>query len=350
MKLIYDYIEQYGKEQLKNEDYSFFYKDSIELDPNNFIYLNLETSQNDSIFDNISDVIWRIKGYDDSDNLPPNSFLRKYVVTEEQKVKMFNDICKEFNDPDSEQYKEYKDKLGLDTLVGKIGPLYHYPRVLYRHTPGNVFNSACPPSRDKYNKIVAELENDENFKKLDNEDDKKKYIKNIIDGYNNTILDQLNQIFFSMQNNFFLSEAYRFVLYMNDPTYIHLPIGKNETKHAVNIFSHLNPFPLLLDTVQFLFINDKVSVKLNFNDFDVGNMFDVLYGIVLLLLASQVSNVPIGKVYINSPLYHVKRKYFEYFKNFNSNQLDSYKISLKVDSEFNDFSDLKEKNLIVEKL
>lgn len=350
MKLIYDYIDQFGNKQFKDEKYVFYYGNSVELDINNFVYVNLETGESNSILANIADVIWRLKGYDDSSQLSENSFLRKYLVTEEQKTILFNDICKDFNDENSEQYKEYKESLGLDTLVNKIGPLYQYPRTVFRNTPANVYNSACPLSRDKFKALSDELEKDENYMKLDNEEDKKKYTKDIINAYNNSFLDQINQVFFSLQNNFFLTESYRYVIHMNHPTYTHLPIGKNELKHVTNVFSHLNPFPLLLDTIQFLFIEDKISIRLNFCDFDLGNMFDVLYGITLLLIASHISKLPVGKVYISSPLYHIKKHHFDYFKTFKSDQLPTYKMSLKLDSDFEDFTDLKEKNIIVEKV
>lgn len=331
-------IDLYGNLCLMEDksNLTFFINGNLILDPNECFYINLD-SNTTSFKDNIEEVLWRINGRDDIHTLPDNSFLRKYAINEESKIELLNKINKEFNNKDSEVYKEFKDELDLDNLVGKISPLYSYTRAIARTKTASVFYHSLPLPYDKEINLLSHLEQDKEFLEK-NDTEKKELINRIIQNNNGLFHDQLGTIFFSLQNKIFMDNPGQYVLYCIDPT-IRSLITDSELQYARNIFNNSHPFLQTLDSIQFIPVNNRINIKMNFNNFYLFNMFDVFYGLVLLLLANHVyGSKELGKIYISSSLYTVRDSDVEYYKSFDINKIDKYKASFNPGESFKDFS------------
>jgi hypothetical protein len=305
------------------------------ISPDDFFYINI----NDNTFnpqDNLPEVLWRITGRDEIDTLPEKSFIRKYAVTKESMTALFNVINKDFNNPESDMYKEYKDVLGLDKLVNRLDPLYSYTRTAPRIKNSNVFYHNTPLADDKLTRLINMFNSDDNYKTL-SEEEKKKKLEEIIGQNNDMFHDQLNIIFFALQNRLMMDFGF-FTLYCVDPLTRPL-ITKSENYYTRNIFNNTSPFSSKLETIQFLIVNDVLNIKMNFNVFDVFDMFDLYYGLILLLIGTHVlGSKSLGKIYVSSPLYQIDEDYIHKFKSLDLSSIPHYKISFRPDNDFKDFS------------
>jgi hypothetical protein len=341
---LYKHIETI-KDSIKDESVKLTLNGVLTLDPRDMFYINLETPTFD-ITDNIEEVLWRINGSDNIETLPQNSFIRKYAITEKTKYDLLDKINKDLNNPESEIYKKAAGELGLETLVGKVSPLYGYTRNIPRTRTSSMFYHNLPLAYDKEEKLYSALSNDESYIHLD-EKEKQEYANKIIHENNDLFHDQLATIFFALQNKILLDNMSQLVLHCVDPTTRAL-ITDGEILYTRNIFNNSNPFPLCLDSLQFVIINDKVNIKMNFNSFDLFNLFDVAYGMVLLLIADHVLGInnP-GVLYISSPIYHIKKEYLDFARTFKIDNLNRFKINFKPGPSFKDFSTTKPHQYIV---
>ncbi len=347
---LYNYVYNMDQNLFDNDIFRFCFPGIIEVNPERFFYINLDNPKTpnykDDLTANLHDVVWRLLGSDDASLLDENSFLRQYIPTEEQKNEFLKLIDPNLLDPTSDAYKEYNGELKLNELTKTIFPLYNYPRYASRMTTLNFFDNICPMSKDKQIQLLEKLKNDPKYNDL-NEEGKKKYFEQISVGIRHASIDQIEQLFFSLKNKYFLDYSHRYVVNLTDPGSKFLPTGKEHSSVA-NIFSQKNPFPMDLDSFQLLFVDNKVSIRLNFNNFDMGNMFDLLYGIVILQLASKISELEIGTVYIYSSYFHINARHYDFFKSVDPKTFLYYNLSLKTDSAFEDFSDLKPHHLLVD--
>lgn len=333
---IYRHMETFQERDSLSETHTFSMNGNLIVDPNCAFYINLETPTTD-FSENIEEVLWRIQATDNIDALPENSFIRKYAVTAESKHALFDTINKDLNNPESEIYQKHAAELGLDSFVGKISPLYIYTRVIPRIRASSVFYHNLPLSYDKESRLLRELESNEDFKKMDDKG-REEYISNIIHKNNDLFHDQLSAIFFALQNKIFIDNPAQYVLHCVDPTARSL-INSGDLLYTRNIFNNSYPFSQNLDSIQFLILNNRLNLKLNFNNFDVFNLFDVYYAMILLLIGDHVlgTHEP-GLMYISSPLYTIKKEHLDFYKTMKVDDFDRYKVSFHPGPTFKDFS------------
>lgn len=333
---LYNHIHKNIVIDENNNHNLMFVNGNMVVDPNDFFYMHMD-SDTFNPQNHLSEVLWRISGRDDVSTLSKTSFIQRYAVTEESKTDLFNKINKDFNDINSDLYKEYNEALGLDKLVGRLDPLYMYTRTAPRVKNSNVFYHNLPLADDKLTQLLNMISKDQDFIKL-SEEDRNKKISDIIGQNNDMFHDQLNAIFFALQNKISIDNYGFYTLYCVDPLTRPL-ITESDNYYARNIFNNTNPFPPRLETIQFVIMNDTLNLKMNFNSFDVFDTFDLYYGLVLLLIGSHVLGTnKIGKIYLSSPFYYTSKKYLDKFKSQSLESIPHYKALFKPDSDFKDFS------------
>lgn len=320
---------------------------TLVIDPFNFNYINFDS--NDIKVD-ISDAVYRLSLYD---NLSPNSSLNKYKMTQDLIDNFVRSIS---GNDESKKVLEELEKLGLNDLIGKVSPIYDY----YRKTISTSSYSTIDKQRDIPNDLVSlialQILNDKEYKEKNLSDDESNtYIDKIIENYRTMFTDQLSIFFYNLKNRLIYDLPHLNTLYLIDPSKLYYPFGTSkEVSIFLNLLNNRYPFPLDLNSVQFIYENDTINLQLNFNDFNVGNMSDVLFGIVLLLIASHESGdtvdnrIKVGQVYINTPYLTIKPEHYDLLAVNDISILPQYSLKLKVDSTYKDFSTIATKHLILE--
>lgn len=320
---------------------------NLTIDPLNFTYINFDSND---IKTDIADAVYRLSLFD---NLSPNSYLNKYKMTKEL-IDTF--VASIGGNDQSKTVLEELEKLGLNDLVGKVSPIYDY----YRKTISTSSYSTIDKQRDIPNDLVSlialQILNDKEYKEKNlSEEDSNKYIDKIIENYRTMFTDQLSIFFYNLKNRLIYDLPHLNNLYLVDPSKLYYPFGTSkEVSIFLNLLNNRYPFPLDLNSVQFIYENDTINIQLNFNDFNVGNMSDVLFGIVLLLLASHESGdsvdnrIKVGQVYINTPYLTIQPDHYDLLEANDPLMLPQYSLKLKVDSTYKDFSTLSSKHIILD--
>ena len=351
--ILYKDMSNTSKSFNNNDDiFIFTVEDNLKIDLNNFFYINTDDNNEDVLKSNIKDALWRLISKDNVSALPKDSFLNKYKCTKESKQKLIDSIAKIQNiQKDSKQYQDLIDTLKTNEEEF-IYPLYNYPRNTLVKSKLNTtkFMSGLPV--DSMSLVLKDANNNDDYKKLTEEKEKIEFLnKNYIYPYKGTILDQYHEVLFYLKQNLTLLNPYMNVIRFIDPSCVHFPIRTDlDLVPTYNLINGNNPFPLLLETVQFIHINNKLSLVMNFNSFNIGNLFDVLFGMVLLLIASHESQVEIDKIIINSPYYYVAKTDYEYFRQFDLTSQKRFKISFKPGTKYMDFTTAEPYMFVVEKV
>lgn len=322
---------------------------SMTIDPDKFVYNNYYQKDTDghSVKTDISTVIWRIHGTDNSETLPINSFLHRCIPTNQEVLEFYKDINPDFNDQTSEGYNMYKKYLGLDTLAGRITPLYNMTRASPLLGKPNVFKTSIPLAHDRQEMILNQAMNDESSPK-ENPEEFKEFIYKMSNQYSSINYDQLNYLFFYITNGY-LSPQTGTIL-CTYPTLDPVATGRDKRTIISNLFAANYPVYQPLRSMQFFLKNKVIHLKMDMDFFDLGNMFDALYGIVLLSMAAHYGKYERGLVHISSNYYRVASEHFSFFKDKNNTyeKLEKNSISVTINNHSSDFSDLKEINIDIE--
>ena len=341
LDFVYNSLSNYKDNFNKDNDiFMFTLPESITISLDNFIYMNRDDNRENVLKENIKDALWRLISKDDISKLSNDSFLRKYACTKESKEKLIDKIAALQNiSKDSDKYKELVNTFNTSEDEF-IYPLYNYPRNTLVKSKLTAIKTMSGLPADAMSLAINDAENNDDYKKLSDDKEKVSFIeKNYIHPYKSTILDQYHEVLFYIKQNLTLATPYMNVIRCIDPSTVHFPINTDKALiPTYNLINGNNPFPLLLETMQFIHVNDKLSLVLNFNSFNIGNLFDVLFSMVLLLIASHESKIDIDKIIINSPYYFIAKNDYEYFSNLNADSLPRYKLSFNPSSQYVDFT------------
>ncbi len=349
LSIILKYIDSIISDQPTDHHLSLQFHDfSTTVDPKSFVYNNYDQINSDghSIRDDLSSLIWRIHGTDDGSSLPKESFLNKYIPTLLDVTHLYNNINPNFKDQHSEDYKKYKDYLGLDTLEGRISPLYGLTRSLPIVGKPSVFSSSIPLASDRQSVMLEKAMNDDSVSK-DDEVQFKEYLNKMAAQYNSIQLDQLNNLFFFITNGY-LEEKTGYML-CSYPTLQPISAGRDKNTIVANLFASNYPVYQPLRSIQFFIKKNSLHLKMTFDFFNCGNMFDILYGITLLSLAVHYGKYEMGLVHIDTPYYIVYQEHFPMFIHKKNNYDNLVKNSLMIipKDDLTDFSSLTTSHLKV---
>lgn len=306
---------------------------AIEIDPERFPYINLHNSP---IEVDLEDCIWRIHGKDDSYTLHPKSWLHKYRLTESDKAKIMKYLS---FDTDMSVHLE------IDNFVGRVNPLYGYSRFSPKISVPSMSDDNLPIASDRMTVMMSTIAKDPRYTELPNDEEKEMFIKQIVNGYKYGVTDQLNMAFNILQTGQHSFRPYDMFVTLIEPSIQTF----GDMDHAKNMLLKRNPFPLGLTSFQFTVTSEtKINLNLNFRFLDVSNLFDLLYGVMLLTLASKVSNLPKGKICINTPMLNLNPDLNEAIAFFDS-EIPYYSLSM-TDRDINDFSDISIQDFVLEKV
>lgn len=338
-----------GSQKAENDLSLQFSEFSMTIDPASFVYNNCYQKDTDghSVKTDLASVIWRIHGTDNPETLPENSFLRLYIPTVGEVADLYKEINPNFNNESSEDYAKYKDYLGLDTLAGRLSPLYNITRAAPMLGKPNVFRSSIPLAHDRQEMILNQVMNDETAPK-DDEEKLKEFIYKMSNQYASMNFDQLNYLFFYIVNGY-LSDQTGSVLCAY-PSLDPLAVSRDKKTIVQNLFASNYPVYQPLRSMKFFLKNKVINLKMDMDFFDLGNMFDALYGIVLLSLAAHYGKYERGLVHIATPYYRLPVEHFSFFqdKKNNYDNLEKNSLSLIIPNPTNDFSDLKVNDIEIE--
>lgn len=306
---------------------------TIKIDPERFPYINLHNSPVEA---DIEDCIWRIHGKDDPNALHPKSWLHKYRATELDKLEIMKHVS---FDTDMNLHLE------IDNFVGRINPLYGYSRFSPKISVPSMSDDNLPIASDKMSIIMEMISKDPRYSDLSNDEDKEKFIKNIVNGHKFGVMDQLNLVFNILQTGHYIFRPEDMFVTLIEPSIQSF----TDMDHAKNMLLKRNPFALGLSSFQFIITTSaKINMIMNFRFLDVSNLFDLLYGVMLLTLASKVSNLPRGNIFINTSMLNLNPDLNEAIVFFDS-EIPHYNLSM-TDREINDFSDISVQDFVLEKI
>lgn len=306
---------------------------TLEIDPEKFPYINLHNSPIEA---DIEDCIWRIHGKDDANALHARSWLQKYRATELDKMEIMKHVNFDTN---------MNSHLEIDNFVGRINPLYGYSRFSPKISVPSMSDDNLPIASDKMGIIMEMISKDPRYLDLPNDEEKEKFIKNIVNGHKFGVMDQLNSVFNIMQTGHYIFRPEDMFVTLIEPSIQSFC----DMDHAKNMLLKRNPFALGLSSFQFIITaSAKINMIMNFRFLDVSNLFDLLYGVMLLTLASKVSNLSKGRIYITTPMLSLNPDLNEAITFFDG-KIPYYNLSM-TDREINDFSDININDFVLEKI
>lgn len=218
--------------------------------------------------------------------------LTKYVVNDEDYITFSKDLT-----------GEYLENINKEDYVVTVG--YHngqHYRMVMRTSPLTFYDLNVPLAKDYISKLANNLRYDDNYKKINNEDEKKQYLSNIEMKAREAFIDPLTEIVHCLNKGF------------NTPMVISLYDISTKTLPGSlkGTMAFIGRSECIYNITQVEFINLDDVLHLNFNmlEMDLNNNLthDILIMSALLIGVSNISKKKVGTVTANISRVYLKEE------------------------------------------
>ncbi len=249
--------------------------------------------------------------------LHSDSQLNKSIVTDTD----YETFCMDLTD-------EYLKHIVKENYVGDVG--FHnsqYYRMVMRTVPLTFYDINVPLSKDYIGKLAQNLPNDETYKNIKNEEDKKEYLSKIEMKAREAFIDPLTEIVHSLNKS------------INTPMVLSLYNINTKTLPGSlkGTMAFIGRSESIYNITQIEFLNLDNTLHLNFNmlEMNLSNtpLHDLFVMSSLLIGIANITNKKLGTVTAN-----ISRVYMNEMVKTKSDELEF--VHLEINNKLNDISEI----------